>query len=179
MKIKKITTGILEENCYILSENNTCLVIDPGSDYPKIKEAIEKDKVLAILITHMHFDHIGALEELLQENDSIIMYKKSCVENNQEISIGDFHFRTIYTPGHSSDSITFYFEKEKTMFTGDFIFKDTVGRCDLPTGDHNEMNESLKKIIKYDENIILYPGHGEETTIKQEKKFNFYLQQIK
>ena len=111
MKIETVITGALEENCYILKKNNTCLVVDPGDDYPKIKEVIGDDKVLGVLITHSHFDHIGALRNFLTKRSIKIFKKSNLLE--KEYSIGDFNFKCIYTPGHSADSVTFYFEEEK------------------------------------------------------------------
>lgn len=174
MKIETIITGPLEENCYLLIKNNTCLVIDPGSDYDKIKEKINNNKVLAVLLTHSHFDHVGALREFLSKKGVKIFKKSNTIE--QEYQIEDFHFKVIYTPGHSSDSITFYFEEINAMFIGDFIFKDSIGRCDLPSGNEKEMKKSIEKIKKYDDRIILYNGHGENTTLGREKTHNPYLQ---
>lgn len=175
MEIKKVITGVLDENCYVLKMNNTCLVVDPGDDYNKIKEEIGDAKVLGVLITHAHFDHIGALRDFLTKR-SIKIFKRSNLEE-KEYAIGDFSFKVIYTPGHSKDSVTFYFEKEKVMFIGDFIFKDSIGRTDLPGGDSQEMNESITKIKTYPEETILYPGHYEETTLKEEITNNPYLRQ--
>lgn len=174
MEVEMIVTGALDENCYVLKKNNTCLVIDPGDDYDKIKEVIGEDKVLAVLITHSHFDHIGALRNFLKKK-SIKIVKKSNTQDDGIITIGDFTFQTLYTSGHSSDSISFYFEDEKIMFVGDFIFKNSIGRCDLPTGSVPEMDKSLDKIKKYPGDIILYPGHGETTTLLEEMKGNPYL----
>ncbi len=173
MEIIKIVTGALDENCYILKQNNTCLVIDPGDDYPKIKEKIGEDKVLAVLITHSHFDHIGALRNFLTKRNAKI-FKKSSLEE-KEYEIGDFKFECIYTPGHSSDSVTFYFKDINSMFVGDFIFKDSVGRCDLPTGDINTMNDSIRKIKEYSGDITIYSGHGEDTTLGYEILNNPYF----
>ena len=173
MKIEKIVTGTLEENCYVLKCDNTCLVVDPGSDYPKIKEAIGEDKVLGVLITHSHFDHVGALRNFLTKRSIKIFKKSNTLE--KEYELGPFKFSVIYTPGHSSDSICFYFKDEKIMFVGDFIFKDSVGRCDLPTGDIKKMNESILKIKEYEEDITLYSGHGDNTTLGYEKKNNEYF----
>ena len=173
MNIKCIVTGVLDENCYVLTKDNKALIIDPGDDYPKIKEALGDNKLLGVLITHSHFDHIGALRNFLTKR-SIKIFKKSSVEE-KEYEIGNFKFECLYTPGHSKDSISFYFREEETMFVGDFIFKGSTGRTDLPSGDSNDMKESIKKILTYDENTKLYPGHGEPTTLKDEKE-NITLQ---
>ena len=173
MEIQKIVTGMLDENCYVLKINGNCLVVDPGDDYIKIKEAIGEDKVLGILLTHSHFDHVGALRHFLTKR-SIKIFKKSSVEE-KEYHIGDFSFETTFTPGHSKDSITFYFKEEKVMFVGDFIFKDSVGRCDLPGGSEQELKESLNKIKTYPLDITLYPGHYEITTLEEEIKNNPYF----
>lgn len=173
MEIKKVITGVLDENCYVLIKNNTAIIIDPGDDYLDIKEAIGENKVLAVLITHSHFDHIGALRNFLTKR-SIKIFKKSSLEE-KEYTIGDFKFKCIYTPGHSKDSVSFFFEENNCMFVGDFIFKESIGRTDLPGGDNNDMKESLNKLLTFNESIILYPGHDDETTLKYEKEHNPYL----
>lgn len=173
MQIERVVTGVLDENCYILKKNNTCLVIDPGDQYNKIKDAIGDLKVLGVLITHSHFDHIGALRNFLTKR-SIKIFKRSNLEE-KEYTIGDFKFKVIYTPGHSKDSVTFYFEDEKVMFVGDFIFKESIGRVDLPGGNQKDMDLSIEKIKKYPANIIIYPGHYDESTLGFEKENNIYL----
>lgn len=114
MEIKCVVTGFLDENCYLLIKDGKCLVVDPGDDFHKIKDEIGDNKVLGVLITHSHADHIGALRNFLTKR-SIKIFKKSNLEE-KEYSIGDFKFKCIYTPGHSKDSVTFYFEEEKIMF---------------------------------------------------------------
>ena len=173
MNVKCVVTGYLDENCYILSKNGTCLIVDPGDDFLKIKEAIGDDKVLGVLITHSHVDHIGALRNFLTKR-SIKIFKRSNLEE-KEYEVGDFKFRCIHTPGHSKDSVTFFFEEENIMFIGDFVFKESIGRVDLPGGNAQEMDESIKKILEYDDSITLYPGHNEETTLGYEKQNNPYL----
>ena len=174
MEIKKVVTGALDENCYILIQDGECLIVDPGADFPKIKDEIGANKVLGVLITHSHFDHIGALRNFLTKR-SIKIFKRSNVEE-KEYEIGKFKFKGIHTPGHSKDSVTFYFEDEKIMFIGDFIFKDSIGRTDLPGGNMIEMEQSIEKIKNYNDDVILYPGHNEETTLGEEKQKNPYLQ---
>ncbi len=173
MEIRKIVVGALEENCYVLIKNNTCIIIDPGADYNKIKEVIKDNKVLGVLITHSHFDHIGALRNFLTKR-SVKIFKRSNLEE-KEYTLGDFSFECIYTPGHSKDSVTFYFKENNSMFIGDFIFKDSIGRTDLPGGDSKEMEQSIEKIKKYDPTIIIYPGHDEESTLGDEFKNNPFL----
>ena len=173
MKVENIKVGYLEENCYVISSENECLVVDPGDDFPKIKEACGDNKVLGVLITHSHFDHIGALRNFLTKR-SIKIFKRSNLEE-KEYSVGDFKFKCIHTPGHSRDSVTFYFEEDKAMFIGDFIFKDSIGRTDLPGGNMIEMEQSIEKIKNYNDDVILYPGHNEETTLGEEKQKNPYL----
>ena len=145
MEIIKVVTGALDENCYVLVKGDNCLVIDPGDDFHKIKEVINGRKVLGVLITHSHFDHIGALRNFLTKR-SIKIFKRSNLEE-KDYTIGDFKFSCIHTPGHSRDSVTFYFPEDEVMFVGDFIFKESIGRVDLPGGNNNEMNMSIAKII--------------------------------
>ncbi len=176
MEVRKIVTGPLEENCYVLKANHTCLVIDPGDDANLIKEQIEGDKVLAVLLTHSHFDHIGALRDIIGKKNIPIL--KGRILEEKEYNYGDFHFQVIKTPGHSNDSVTFYFKEDNIMFTGDFLFKESIGRCDLPTGSLNEMKESLEKIKNYSDEISLYPGHGENSNLGYEKETNPYLKEV-
>lgn len=176
MQIECVITGVLDENCYILKKNDTCLVVDPGDDYLKIKEKIQDAKVLGVLITHAHFDHVGALRNFLNKR-SIKIFKKS-VSPKGKYEIGDFKFEVIETPGHAKDSITFYFEDDKAMFDGDFIFKDSIGRMDLPGGSTLEMRESIKLIKEYPSDTKLYSGHGDVTTLGYELENNEYIKEL-
>lgn len=173
METEKIVTGLLDENCYVLKKNGSCLIVDPGDDYSNIKEVVGDAKVLAVLLTHSHFDHIGALRNFLTKR-SVKIFKKSGVLE-QEYTIGDFTFQVIYTPGHSKDSISFYFKDEKEMFVGDFIFKESIGRCDLPGGSEADMKISLTKLKEFPRDITLCPGHGDITTLDYELDHNSYL----
>lgn len=175
MKMLRLIVGELETNCYILYEDGKCIIIDPGDEENNIIKKIEKLKLkpLAILLTHNHFDHTGAVEGLSSFFKIPVYDHKNLFEEKKVIP--PFTFRTIYTPGHSNSSITFYFEDYQMMFDGDFIFKESIGRVDLPGGSFQDMINSLNKIKEYPDDIILYPGHGEETTIGHEKKYNEYL----
>ncbi len=160
MKIERVIVGDLETNCYILSINSKCIVIDPGDEYEKIKNKIDDKKVVGVIITHSHFDHIGALNYF---DNSLILKKENLEE--KEYSIDKFKFNVIYTPGHKEDSITIYFKEHNVMFTGDFLFKDTIGRMDLPGGNKKDMINSLNKMKKYNKDIVIYPGHGDKSTL--------------
>ena len=112
MKVEKIETGYLKENCYVISINDECLVVDPGDEFDKIKELIGDKKVLACLITHYHFDHIGCINDIKKEyNCNIIDYK-----NDKLQTIGPFNFEIIENKGHTNDSVSFYFKDENIMY---------------------------------------------------------------
>lgn len=170
MKIDKVVVGELEENCYVLGIDDNVLVIDPGDEFNKINEVVNNRKVLGILVTHNHFDHVGALNEF----NNIDIYFFDNLEE-KEYNIGPFKFNVIYNPGHTDDSISFYFKEDKTLFCGDFIFYHSIGRWDLPTGDFNKMKESITKIKKLPEDTIIYPGHNRSTTLKDEIDNNYYF----
>ena len=164
MNIKTVVVGPLQENCYILEKNNKCIIIDPGDETDKIISNVNKD-VVGILITHYHFDHIGALEDL--------KLKYNIKENN--FNIDGFDFEVIHTPGHTSDSKTYYFKDDNIMFVGDFLFKNGIGRMDLPTGNVSDMKNSLNLIFNYPLDTIIYPGHGDKSTLKDEYNNRLFL----
>lgn len=163
MKIDRVVVGPLATNCYILTINDKCLVIDPGDEFDKINKIIGDKKVVGVIITHYHFDHIGALNYF---NKDLILDKNNLEE--KEYNINNFKFEVIYTPGHKEDAITIYFKEDCVMFTGDFLFRDGIGRIDLPGGNYKDMLNSLEKMKKYDKNIKIYPGHGLETYLYKE-----------
>ena len=163
---------------YILHDksDNQTIIIDAAEANPIIKKLEELNLTPShILTTHHHFDHVGALLSL-KEKYNIPVYDYNNLKEG-ELSTGKFNIDVIYTPGHTSDSVTFYFKEEKTMFTGDFLFKETIGRTDLSTGNFKEMQKSIRKILTYSDIIKVYPGHGDDTTLGLEKKYNEYLKQ--
>ena len=172
LEVLCIVNGYLEENCYVIHNNKNALIVDPGSESKKIINEINKLhlNVVGILITHYHFDHIGALEEVKNEYNikDVIDYK-----SDKDIKIKDFKFRIIENYGHTMDSVSFYFEKEKIMFTGDFVFYESIGKFD----EENEyiMFESLKKFMNLDDDITIYPGHGPSSNVGYEKRYNYFL----
>lgn len=173
MQVKTVKVGYLQTNCYILIKDNNCLIIDPGDDSEKIISMIGNLNVIGIIITHYHFDHIGALKSI-KNKYQVPVYDINNLEE-KEYNIKNFIFNIIYTKGHHNTSITIYFKKEKVMFTGDFLFKGSIGRTDLEKGNDFDMKKSLDKIKKYPKDITIYPGHGPSSTLEYEFINNIYF----
>ncbi len=164
MEIKKIKLSDYRTNCYILSNEEGQIVIDPATN--EIDSYITNLK--AILITHYHVDHIGGLNNLKEKYNVEVYDYQKLGKNN----VSGFEFETILVKGHHETCVMFKFDN--MLFTGDFLFKETIGRTDLPTGNYEEMMESIKKIKEYDDHVV-YPGHGAETTLDYEKVNNPYF----
>lgn len=165
MKINKLVLGPFGTNCYILSKDGKAIIIDPADDANEIINYCKDLNVIEILVTHHHFDHIGALED---------------VEKHYNLKHNDFKYtfgyEVIKTPGHTSDSISFYFKDIKVLFGGDFIFYRSIGRFDFPESSAEDMMTSLKMIESYPDDITIYPGHGPSTLLGSEKEiFSYYF----
>ena len=196
--IKQIPNGIWRENCYVVSnETKGALIIDPGSDHLAIQYYCDLNKlqVHAILNTHGHYDHIGAIKYLKNKyNIPLYMHSKDSRlvrsanlykqlfegeeiiniptidyfidEINNPIKIGDFLIDFISTPGHTSGSVCILIKD--CLFTGDTLLKGKVGRVDLPGGDPVLLKKSLIAISKLSNKNKIFPGHGKSSTIKKE-----------
>ena len=176
MNIKTLVVGPLEENCYILEKDNSCIVIDPGAEFERIASNINSP-LLGVIITHYHDDHIGALSQLVNKYNCPVYSHNNLKEG--DFSIGTFNFEVIFTPGHKEDAITLYFPQDKVMFTGDFIFNGSIGRMDLAGGNSQDMIDSIKKILTYPRDIKIYPGHFLPTTLKDEEvNLNYFMNRI-
>lgn len=198
MKINSIVVGEFEVNCYLLKEGNEVLIIDPGSEAQKIRRQIkENETVVGIVLTHAHFDHIGAVDELAEkyqcpiymnpkdfpiaQNETINRYGSLSATIKKEIhpliegkiQLGVFLIRSIFAPGHTPGSTLL--QVEDILFTGDVLFKSGIGRTDLWGGDDDLMQKSIEKIKTLDPNWLVYPGHGETSTIKHEIEWNPYF----
>ncbi len=179
MNIKTLSVGRLQANCYILEKNNKVLIIDPGDEFEKIESEINGE-VVGVLITHNHFDHVGALKQIIKKynpmlyyhniNDEV-SYDKLIDVHEEKYKTNDFEFEVIYFPGHRNDLSAFYFKEDNVMFDGDFIFENGLGRVDLPYSNKEEMIKSINKVMKYDDSITLYPGHGNKTNLGIEKEW--------
>lgn len=174
MRIERIIVGELETNCYMLfdDKNKNLIIIDPGDESDKIISNIKDYHLSGIIVTHTHDDHIGAIPDITDKYKCPIYDRYNLEEGNQ--TIDSFNFDVLYMPGHLEDLIVIYFKEDKIMFVGDFIFKGSIGRCDLPGGDYDKMKVSIGKILTYPKDITIYPGHGDKTTLGDETSLLSY-----
>ena len=169
MIVDKLVIGMIRTNCYFIKKDNKCIIVDPADKFEKIKAHVKGLDVVGCFVTHTHFDHIGALNEVLEEYNLSVNPK----------TIKGFDYNIIKTPGHKEDCISIYFPNDKLLFSGDFLFYDTIGRTDLPGSSNEDMISSLKLIEKYPDDIKVLPGHGSETILGEEKKnFNNYYNEL-
>lgn len=169
MIVHKIVVGSLRANCYIVADEETkqAIIIDPGDEADRIIDVINKNnlKPKSIILTHAHFDHVGALEELQKEFSlpKVKLLDTECLT-------------VIETPGHTADGVCIVDEDSGVIFTGDTLFKNSIGRTDLPGGNPAQMKESLERLMQFPDNFKIYPGHGDESTIGEERQHNPFLQ---
>ncbi|HHZ16223.1 MAG TPA: MBL fold metallo-hydrolase [Clostridia bacterium] len=193
MKIKIIPVGMLQANCYLVydEEAKEAMVIDPGAPEEKILEEINAlDLVVKYLVnTHGHYDHVegnayvhkatGALL-YIHEEDSAMMTEVAAVKadgflrDGQILEVGKLRWTVLHTPGHTKGGICLV--GQGVCFSGDTLFAGTIGRTDFPDGSLEEMMRSLEtKLAALPDETTVYPGHGPQTTIGQEKRLNPYL----
>jgi len=200
MKVSKIVVGFFQVNCYIVQDKGSCIIIDPGDNAHEIISMINKLRCAPemIIATHAHFDHIMAVKPLkeffsvpfllhaddvpiLQKQEEFVrsvwglkipeLVKEADMFLKDGESVGTL--TVSHTPGHSPGSISLL--GEGFAIVGDTIFRESVGRTDLPGGDPIKLRESIEKLLNLPDDTILYPGHGPETTVGHEKKFNPFL----
>ncbi|MDR2977209.1 MAG: MBL fold metallo-hydrolase [Streptococcaceae bacterium] len=203
MKIQQYINSVAEENTYLLtSDSGSQLLIDPGSDLQYLSDLIKPD---AVLLTHAHFDHIMGLSKVHEkfkevkiwlsieeknwpsqpdDNCSNLLLGQPVLapaatnyyEIGRDLKISDFTFEVRATPGHSVGGASIIFRQEKVIFSGDALFKNSIGRTDLPTGNFEQLVNSIKnELFSLPDDFKVYPGHGEHTTIGEEKVFNPFL----
>ena len=194
-------------NCYLLINKDTdeAVIIDPAGNEPQISALIEKNKChpCAILITHGHYDHIGAARQLAvkygikvyagehekelladaYKNLSAHMGAKITLEadvwikDKQHINPAGIDIEVIHTPGHTSGGVSYYVKDASVLFSGDTLFAESVGRTDFATGSFSDIVSSIKdKLFLLHDDKVVFPGHGESTSISPEKKYNPYCQ---
>ncbi len=172
MEIKKLVLGPLENNCYIIKKDKNCLVVDPACEFKLIKENLDGLNVEGILVTHYHYDHIGALGDLVNYSSA----KVYDFEMKGKVKTPTFTFEILDTKGHKDDCVSFKFDD--FIMTGDFLFKGSIGRTDLEGASVEDMRKSLNLFKSYNKDYKIYPGHGDETTLKFEKENNYFMKNL-
>lgn len=202
LKIKSLAVGMGQANCYIIYDGMEALIIDPGAEAKRIAHAIEQLNVkpIAILLTHTHYDHIGALDVIRdtykvpvyvaeEEQDWLLDPMKNLsgyvgeevtanpAEYTFDIgaaqSISNFHFTVLSTPGHSPGGVSFVFAEDKFVVTGDALFAGSIGRTDFPGSNHSQLLRGIREqLFTLPDNYTIYPGHMGSSTIGQEKITN-------
>lgn len=205
MNIKSMSLGELGTNCYLIYNDKDALIMDPGGESEKVIYFLEEVNVVpkAILLTHAHFDHIGAVDDLRKQfNLDVYLHEqeidwlgdpnlnRSTSFTRQEIitgppehllepgkmNISNFEFEVIHTPGHSPGSVTFIFKEYGFIVSGDVLFQRGAGRTDLPGGNMKVLQDSIRNgLYKLDDSVIVFPGHGPRTTIGEEKEHNPFV----
>jgi hydroxyacylglutathione hydrolase len=207
--IRTLSLGMFQSNCYIVSCGDTreAVVIDAGDEGEVILKTIDElhVNVTAILETHAHLDHVGALDEVkpalgvpvCMHKDDIPVYNTvgrqaamfglqpprtvsidRLLEDGEEIPIGRLTARVMHAPGHSPGSVCYYFgdQSPPRIIVGDLLFKGSIGRTDLPGGSYGTIIETLIRVIlPLSDDTVVYSGHGPETTVGEEKRFNPFL----
>lgn len=202
--IKRIISGKWEENCYIVSKDKEAIVIDPGDNVDQMIRYLQDNHltVSAVLNTHAHFDHIGGVntivntyecpfylhskdERLLKSANLYMTFfegeKRIKVpiineyldKTESPLKIGNLSITILLTPGHTLGGVSFLIENN--LFTGDTLLKDSVGRVDLPGANKLKLEESLQLLSVLNPDFIIYSGHGDSTTLKEELIYNKYL----
>ena len=191
MNIQKLTLGLYQTNTYLLANDTEAVVIDPGYEADTILDALAGKTLKAILLTHGHFDHVGAVKELVAETGCEVwihaaeatmppmvtagpLYFTHTYDEGDTVSpIAGLELTVLHTPGHTTGSVCLLMGKE--MFSGDTLFACSFGRTDLPGGDPRKMMESLRRLASLQGNFFIHPGHGGSTTLDAEKRFNPYM----
>jgi hydroxyacylglutathione hydrolase len=205
VNVRCLTVGPLQENCWIVDGAERAIVIDPGDEGDRIVDALEQP-VEAILLTHTHFDHVGAVAPLARATGAevwcpelevpvladIMRYvpwagigpyesydADHTVAGGETLQLAGMDIEVIFTPGHSPGHVTYSIPSEQAVFSGDVLFEGSIGRTDLPGGDSATLMRTLAQLVEaLPDETVVYPGHMGTTTIGRERATNPFLAQL-
>jgi glyoxylase-like metal-dependent hydrolase (beta-lactamase superfamily II) len=210
MDVRTFTVGPVQENCHIarLDGGAQAIVIDPGDEAPRLIEAVEAlgVEVAAILLTHTHFDHVGAVAPLARATGAEVWCPElevpvladimrfvpwegfgpyesydadHTVAGGETLQLAGMDIEVLFTPGHSPGHVTYSIPSEQAVFSGDVLFEGSIGRTDLPGGDHATLMATLATLVEaLPDETVVYPGHMRNTTIGRERATNPFLAQL-
>jgi glyoxylase-like metal-dependent hydrolase (beta-lactamase superfamily II) len=210
MDVRMFTVGPVQENCFLFRRDGSdrALIVDPGEEAPRILHAVEElgVSVEAILVTHCHFDHIGAVapvahatgapvyvseieRPVLADIMSFVPWEgfgpyesyeaEHLLQGGERLELAGFEIDVLSTPGHSPGHVTFSIPDERAVFSGDVLFQGSVGRVDLPGGDWGTLLGSIGQLVdSLPEDTTVYPGHMGITTLGAEKRSNPFLAEL-
>jgi glyoxylase-like metal-dependent hydrolase (beta-lactamase superfamily II) len=210
MDVRMLTVGPVQENCFVIRRDgaDSALMIDPGEEADRLLHVVDElgVKLEAILLTHTHFDHVGAVAPVARATGAPVYCPKlevgvladimafvpwpgfgpfesydadETVEGGERLQLAGFDIDVIFTPGHSPGHVTYAIEDERALFSGDVLFQDSVGRTDLPGGDHATLMASIAGLLdRYGDDMAVHPGHMGLTTLGRERATNPFLQDL-
>ncbi len=209
--VRMFTVGPLQENCFVVRarDASSAIVVDPGDEPETLLAAIGRlgiETVEAILVTHTHFDHIGAVAPLARATNAVVYCPQlerqvlanimdyvpwpgfgpfesyeadQTVAGGETLELADLTFEVLFTPGHSPGHVTYALREEGAMFSGDVLFQGSVGRVDLPGGDWATLLSSIDSLLQaFPEETAVYPGHMGITTLARERATNPFLREL-
>jgi glyoxylase-like metal-dependent hydrolase (beta-lactamase superfamily II) len=209
--VRMFTVGPVQENCFVVREkgSGTALIVDPGDEAERLLTAVSDlgiQKVEAILITHTHFDHIGAVAPVARATGAPVYCPKletevlanvmdyvpwpgfgpfesydadETVEGGETLELAGLTIEVLFTPGHSPGHVTYALPEEQAIFSGDVLFQGSVGRVDLPGGDWPTLLASIESLLdRFPEETVVYPGHMGTTALGRERATNPFLREL-